>query len=111
MRSHSIAPILGYATILNCAIPMRGSICLRISSQKVLPQERSEFYQYPFMRREEISTVPDWLKQAVVYNIFPDSFASEWRFIRGTPSETGWGEPMWSSNPNWAGRSEGSLRI
>ena len=34
---------------------------------KVLPQERSEFYQYPFMRREEISTVPDWLKQAVVY--------------------------------------------
>ena len=61
---------------------------------KVLPQERSEFYQYPFMRREEISTVPDWLKQAVVYNIFPDSFASEWRFIRGTPSETGWGSDV-----------------
>lgn len=40
---------------------------------KKLPKERSEFYQYPFMRREEISTVPEWLKHAVVYNIFPDS--------------------------------------
>ena len=29
----------------------------------VLPKERSEFYQYPFLRREEISTVPQWLKQ------------------------------------------------
>ena len=33
---------------------------------KKLPKERSEFYQYPFMRREEISTVPEWLKHAVV---------------------------------------------
>lgn len=55
-----------------------------------LPSERSEFYQYPFIRREEIATVPDWLKRAVVYNIFPDSFASGRRAIRGTPSETPW---------------------
>lgn len=55
-----------------------------------LPAERSEFYQYPFIRREEISTVPEWLKHAVVYNIFPDSFASEKRGIRGVPSETPW---------------------
>lgn len=55
-----------------------------------LPTERSEFYQYPFLRREEISTVPDWLKHAVVYNIFPDSFASERRSICGIPSETAW---------------------
>lgn len=55
-----------------------------------LPLERSEFYQYPFLRREEIATVPDWLKHAVVYNIFPDSFASGKRSIRGTPSETAW---------------------
>lgn len=57
---------------------------------KELPGERSEFYQYPFIRREEISTVPDWLKRAVVYNIFPDSFASGRRTIRGTASETPW---------------------
>lgn len=57
-----------------------------------LPKERSEFYQYPFIRREEISTVPDWLKRAVVYNIFPDSFASGKRVISGQPSEMEWTE-------------------
>lgn len=41
-----------------------------------LPPERSEFYQFPFNRREDIADVPDWAKDAVVYNIFPDSFAS-----------------------------------
>lgn len=55
-----------------------------------LPSERSEFYQYPFIRREEAATVPAWLKRAVVYNIFPDSFASGRRAIRGAPSETAW---------------------
>lgn len=59
-----------------------------------LPSERSEFYQYPFLRREEISTVPEWLKHAVVYNIFPDSFASGKRGICGTPSETAWGNGL-----------------
>lgn len=55
-----------------------------------LPSERSEFYQYPFIRREEVATVPAWLKRAVVYNIFPDSFASGRRAIQGAPSETAW---------------------
>lgn len=55
-----------------------------------IPSERSEFYQYPFIRREEIATVPAWLKHAVVYNIFPDSFASGRRSIRGACSETVW---------------------
>lgn len=60
-----------------------------IFSQEI-PAERGEFYQYPFIRREEISTVPDWLKNAVVYNIFPDSFASGKRTICATPSEFMW---------------------
>lgn len=55
-----------------------------------LPSQRSEFYQYPFIRREEVATVPEWLKRAVVYNIFPDSFASGRRALRGAPSETAW---------------------
>ena len=59
-----------------------------------LPSERSEFYQYPFLRREEIATVPEWLKRAVVYNIFPDSFASGRRRLRGTPAETPWGDGL-----------------
>lgn len=37
---------------------------------------RSEYYQYPFILRDEIIDVPEWFKNAVVYNIFPDSFAS-----------------------------------
>ena len=56
----------------------------------VPPKERSEFYQYPFLRREEISTVPQWLKHAVVYNIFPDSFASGKRFLSGQSGEMAW---------------------
>ncbi len=37
---------------------------------------RSEYYQYPFILRSEICDVPEWFKEAVVYNIFPDSFAN-----------------------------------
>ena len=55
-----------------------------------IPSERSEFYQYPFIRREEIATVPAWLKHAVVYNVFPDSFSSGRRSIRGAAAEAVW---------------------
>lgn len=44
---------------------------------------RSEYYQYPFILRNEIPDVPEWFKTAVVYNIFPDSFASG----RRTPAQ------------------------
>ena len=43
--------------------------------------ERSEYYQFPFNRREDIARVPAWVNDAVVYNIFPDSFATGRRFI------------------------------
>lgn len=46
-----------------------------------LTDERSEYYQFPFNRREDIATVPAWVDDAVVYNIFPDSFATGHRFI------------------------------
>lgn len=36
---------------------------------------RSEYYQYPYILKSEILDVPEWFKTAVVYNIFPDSFA------------------------------------
>lgn len=51
-----------------------------------LPQTRSEFYQYPYIRREEISDVPAWFKHAIVYNIFPDSFASGKRTLIENPN-------------------------
>lgn len=70
-----------------------------------IPSERSEFYQYPFIRREEIATVPTWLKHAVVYNIFPDSFASGRRSIRGACSET-----VWENGLTLKSRLGGSIR-
>ncbi len=72
---------------------------------KEIPKERSEFYQYPFIRREEISTVPEWLKNAVVYNIFPDSFASGRRTISGIASEI-----MWGNNLTLKARVGGTLQ-
>ena len=54
---------------------------------KYLPVERSEFYQYPFIRREEICEEPKWFREAIVYNIFPDSFASGHREIVGQGKE------------------------
>lgn len=55
-----------------------------------LPTERSEFYQYPFIRREEIIKQPEWFEKAMIYNIFPDSFASGKRSIAAQESETKW---------------------
>ena len=49
--------------------------------------ERSEYYKLPYNRREDIADVPDWLKHAVIYNIFPDSFASGRREISNIPCE------------------------
>lgn len=54
------------------------------------PKTRSEFYQYPFIRREELAVVPEWLRCSVVYNIFPDSFASGKRCISGESSQMPW---------------------
>lgn len=48
---------------------------------------RSEYYQYPFILKSEISDVPKWFKRAAVYNIFPDSFASGRRMLQKTTGE------------------------
>lgn len=43
--------------------------------------DRSEYYQLPFNHRADIITPPDWAKDAVIYNIFPDSFATGEKYI------------------------------
>ncbi len=45
--------------------------------ERNIMEERSEYYQYPYILRNEIPDVPAWFKKAVVYNIFPDSFVGE----------------------------------
>ncbi len=49
--------------------------------------ERSEFFKLPYNRREDISDVPTWLKNAIIYNIFPDSFATGKRSISRVPTQ------------------------
>lgn len=44
---------------------------------------RSEYYQFPYILRSELLQIPEWFQQAVVYNIFPDSFADEKEHIAG----------------------------
>ncbi len=44
---------------------------------------RSEYYQFPYLRREDIVRVPDWAARTVFYQIFPDSFADGRRSIGG----------------------------
>ena len=47
--------------------------------RKNLPKSRFAFFQLPYMRREEFYDVPEWAKSAVMYQIFPDSFATSHR--------------------------------
>lgn len=49
--------------------------------------DRSEYYQLPFNHRADIVKPPEWAKDAVIYNIFPDSFATGRRYISGQATE------------------------
>lgn len=41
---------------------------------------RTYFYQLPYFRREEVYNVPEWARKSVMYQIFPDSFATDKKF-------------------------------
>jgi hypothetical protein len=43
---------------------------------KTADVERYEYFQLPFNLRSDRVVIPKWAKDAVVYNIFPDSFAN-----------------------------------
>ena len=42
---------------------------------------RADYFQLPFNHRADRLTIPEWTKDAIVYNIFPDSFADGKRKI------------------------------
>ncbi len=52
-----------------------------------LVDDRSQYFKLPFNHRADIARVPNWACDAVVYNIFPDSFATSHRFISQKPGE------------------------
>ena len=49
--------------------------------------DRSQYFKLPFNHRSDIAKVPDWVHDAVVYNIFPDSFATSHKYISLDPTE------------------------
>lgn len=52
--------------------------------RKELVDDRSEYYKLPYNRREDIARIPEWVKSAVIYNIFPDSFATGYRYLKNS---------------------------
>lgn len=44
---------------------------------------RADYFQLPFNHRADRLVVPEWTKDAIVYNIFPDSFADGKRMLSG----------------------------
>ena len=54
--------------------------------RSILSDDRSEYYKIPFNHRDDIADVPEWVKDAVIYNIFPDSFATTKGNISGVSS-------------------------
>lgn len=42
---------------------------------------RTEYFQFPYIRREDVHNPPEWAKDIVMYHIFPDSFATGRREI------------------------------
>lgn len=53
-----------------------------------ISDNRTEFFQFPYIRREDILNIPDWAKSIVMYHIFPDSFASGKGVISGVSGES-----------------------
>lgn len=49
--------------------------------------DRSEYYQLPYNHRADIVRPPAWARDAIIYNIFPDSFATGKAYLSGEPVE------------------------
>ena len=67
----------------------RGETVLYYANQfhDALTDDRSAYFQLPYNHRADRVQVPTWMKDAIVYNIFPDSFAAGHRFITCLPTE------------------------
>ncbi|MBR1692184.1 MAG: glycoside hydrolase family 13 protein [Lachnospiraceae bacterium] len=48
---------------------------------------RTEYFQFPYIRREDIPDIPAWAQDMIMYHIFPDSFASGERQLSGEGQE------------------------
>lgn len=53
----------------------------------VMQCDRTEYFQFPYIHRENIPDIPAWAEDVVMYHIFPDSFATGPRGLRQKPKE------------------------
>lgn len=58
-----------------------GGLCEKITCS------RTEYFQFPYIRKEDIIHIPSWVKDSVMYQIFPDSFATDKGYITGLERE------------------------
>ena len=49
--------------------------------------DRSEYYQLPYNHKADLVSPPSWAADAIIYNIFPDSFASGKEYISRQSTE------------------------
>ena len=62
---------------------------------------RADYFQLPFNHRADRLSVPEWTKDAVVYNIFPDSFADGFRTLSGGSDPEARQGRSWTISPPW----------
>ena len=67
---------------------------------------RTEYFQFPYIRREDIIDIPDWAEDVVMYHIFPDSFANAKRKLVDGKKEVLLGDGI-KSVTNHGGTLEG----
>ncbi len=48
-----------------------------------MDRDRTELFQFPYLRREDMISMPEWTRDMVMYQIFPDSFGDGKRHIGG----------------------------
>lgn len=60
-------------------------------------------FHYPFINKEDIHEVPEWVKEAIFYQIFPD------RFAIGDNREKTYPLTKWSAKPKWNSYYGGDL--
>lgn len=52
---------------------------------QVPDENRQLYYNFHYIRKEDMADVPEWFHHAVIYQIYPDSFATSKGFISGLP--------------------------
>lgn len=78
--------------------------------RKDLPDDRSEYYKLPFNHRADIADVPDWVRDAVIYNIFPDSFATKRGVISKKETQALFRSEKYTRGVSTKGKLGGTIR-